>query len=147
MVWVLGLVAFVGGCLNTVQSGANSVLSKTLGQPIAAALIVSVVNAAVYLLAVPVVGLSLPKSDAFAQVPWWAWLGGALGAFYVLTVIFLAEKLGAAMFTGLTVTASIITSVLLDHYGLVGFKQHAAGLWRVAGCLLMIGGLTLVSLF
>lgn len=147
MVWLLGLVAFVGGSLNTVQSGANSVLSKTLGQPIAAALIVSAVNAVVYLLAVPFVGLALPKEGALAQVPWWAWLGGALGGFYVLTVIFLAEKLGAAIFTGLTVTAGIITSVMLDHYGLVGFKQHAAGLWRIAGCVLMIGGLTLVSIF
>jgi transporter family-2 protein len=147
MVWLLGLVAFVSGCLNTVQSGANSVLSKTLGQPIAAALIVSAVNAAVYILVIPFVGLSLPKQDAFAEVPWWAWLGGVLGGLYVLTVIFLAEKLGAAIFTGLTVTAGIITSVLLDHYGLVGFKQHTAGLWRVAGCLLMIGGLTLVSIF
>jgi transporter family-2 protein len=147
MVWLLGLVAFAAGSLNTVQSGANSVLSKTLGQPIAAALIVATINVVVYLLAVPFVGLAFPKTGAIAQVPWWAWLGGALGAFYVLTVIFLAEKLGAAIFTGLTVTAGIVTSVLLDHYGLVGFKQHAASLWRIAGCVLMIGGLTLVSIF
>ncbi len=147
MIWLLGAIAFMSGSFNTVQSGANSVLSKTLGQPVAAALIVSAVNAIVYLVVAPIAGLAFPKASAVAEVPWWAWLGGALGGFYVLTVIFLAEKLGAAIFTGLTVTAGIITSVLLDHYGLVGFKQHAAGLWRIVGCLLMIGGLSLVSIF
>lgn len=147
MVWLLGAVAFLGGILNTVQSGANATLSKTLGQPIAAALIVSAVNAIVYLAVAPFAGLAIPKADAIAHVPWWAWLGGVLGGFYVLTAIFLAEKLGAAIFTGLTVTAGITTSVLLDHYGLVGFKQHAAGLWRIIGCLLMVGGLALVSIF
>ena len=62
-------------------------------------------------------------------------------------MIFLAQKLGSAVFTGLTVTAAVITSVLLDHFGLLGFQQHPAGLWRLAGCGLMVGGLALISAF
>ena len=62
-------------------------------------------------------------------------------------MVYFAEKLGAAIFTGLTVTAAIVTSVLLDQFGLVGFKEHAVGIWRVIGCVLMIGGLALISIF
>ena len=45
MIWLMGAVAFLGGILNTVQSGSNATLSRSLGEPIAAAVIVSVVTA------------------------------------------------------------------------------------------------------
>ena len=48
---------------------------------------------------------------------------------------------------GLSVTAALTTSIAMDHFGLVGFKQHAAGLGRLTGGALMIGGLIMISLF
>ena len=147
MVWIMGAVAFLGGILNTVQSGSNATLAKSLGQPIVAALIVSLTNAVLYLAVAPFVGLGLPKSEAMASVPWWAWIGGLFGAAYVLASIFFAEKLGAAIFIGLTVTAGVITSVVMDHYGLVGFKQHTANWPRIAGAAIMIGGLAMICAF
>ena len=144
---LVALVAALAGVLNTVQSGANATLSRALDQPIAAALAVSAVNAAVYLAVGAVVGLGWPGGARIAAAPWWAWLGGVMGAAYVLAVITLAQRLGAAVFTGITVTAAIVTSTTLDHFGWVGFAQHAAGPWRILGCVLMIGGLGLVSLF
>ena len=147
MLWIMGALAFLSGALNTVQSGANATLAKSLGQPILAALIVTIVNSILYLTVSPFLGLSLPKSGALASVPWWAWIGGLFGGMYVLATIYFAEKLGAAIFTGMTVTGAIVTSVALDHYGLIGFKQHTASWPRLAGATLMIGGLALVSIF
>lgn len=69
-----------------------------------------------------------------------------MGATYVLATIFIAERLGAAVFTGITVTAAIVTSVVLDPFGWVGFAQYTADPWRILGCALMIGGLVLVCL-
>lgn len=145
--WLIGLFAVVAGALNTVQAGANATLSKSLAQPLAAALVVSGVNAIVYLAAALAIGASPPEASRIAATPWWAWCGGVLGGIYVLAMVFYAERLGSALFTGLTVTAAIATSVVLDHFGLVGFKQHAAGLWRILGCVLMIGGLALITIF
>lgn len=144
---LLGLAAFLGGVLNTVQSGCNSTLAKGLGQPVTAALFVAAGNVVVYLAVAPFLGLGWPGADKAAAVPWWAWIGGLLGAAYVLATILVAEKIGAAIFIGLTVTAGIITSVTLDHFGLVGFQVHTAGIGRLAGAGLMIAGLTLVCLF
>ena len=146
MVFIMGLAAFLGGVLNTVQSGSNATLAKSLGQPILAALIVTGVNGLTYLVIAPFVGLGLPK-ESLSGVPWWAWFGGLFGAVYVLTSIFFAEKLGAAIFIGLTVTAGVTTSVIMDNYGLVGFKQHALGIGRIIGCLFMLSGLALVCIF
>ncbi len=147
MIWLMGAVAFLGGILNTVQSGANATLSKSLGQPIAAAVIVSSVTAAMFLVIALVMGIRIPREALLGAVPWWAWIGGLMGGFYILASILLAEKLGAAVFIGCTVTAALVTSVVMDHFGLVGFKEHAAGLGRVAGVALMIGGLALINLF
>ena len=133
MAFVMGLISVLGGVLNTGQSGSNATLAKSLDQPILAALVVTAVNGVVYLLIAPFVGLHLPKGDALAAVPWWAWCGGAFGGVYVLSSIFFAQKLGGGIFIGLTVTAGVVTSVLMDHYGLVGFKQHAASWPRILG--------------
>ncbi|TNC15314.1 DMT family transporter [Methylobacterium terricola] len=144
---LIALIALLAGALNTVQAGANTTLNKALGQPVLVALTVSAANVLVYLAAAPFVGLGWPGSGRFAQVPWWAWLGGAMGGAYVLAMIFLAGRLGSAVFAGLTVTAGLVTSVVLDHYGWVGFAQHPAGPGRILGCGLMIAGVALISLF
>ena len=47
MPFLIGLLAVVAGVLNTVQSGANATLNKTLAQPITAALVVAATNVAV----------------------------------------------------------------------------------------------------
>ena len=147
MMWLMGALSFLAGVLNTVQSGANNTLAKGLGQPIPAALVVTLVNGLTYLVVGAFYGMAWPRAGALAGVPWWAWIGGALGGVYVLATIFIAEKLGAAVFIGLTVTAGIITSITMDHFGLVGFKQHAASWPRLAGAALMVAGLALVSAF
>ncbi len=146
MVWIMGVVAFLGGVLNTVQSGSNATLAKSMGQPMLAAIIVSVANVVLYLAVSPIIGLGLPKTG-IGEIPWWAWLGGLFGGSYVLASIFFAEKLGATIFIGLTVTAGVATSVIMDHFGLVGFKQHSAGFGRLLGCAFMLGGLALVCIF
>ncbi len=143
---LIALIAILAGALNTVQAGANATLGKALGQPVLAALVVAAANAVVYLAALPFVGLGWPGASRAAQVPWWGWLGGVMGGAYVLAMVFLAGRLGAAVFTGLTVTAGLVTSVLLDHYGWVGFAQHPAGFGRILGCGLMIAGVALISL-
>jgi transporter family-2 protein len=70
-----------------------------------------------------------------------------LGSIYIIAGIAVPGKIGASSFTGMTVTAAIITSILMDHFGLVGFKQHSAGFARIAGACLMIGGLVLIAKF
>ena len=57
-----------------------------------------------------------------------------------MTVVVIARDLGATTLTALVVTGQLICSVVLDHYGLLGFDVHAAGLGRVVGCALLLAG-------
>lgn len=144
---LLYVFAIVAGAFNTVQTGANVTLSKALGQPIASLFVVTFMSLATYVAAIPFVGFGLPGLDRVASVPWWGWLGGILGGIYVLSMIFVAEKVGAAAFMGLTVTSALVTSLLLDHFGWLGFEVHVAGLWRVLGGALMVAGVVLICIF
>ena len=144
---LLYLFAVLAGGLNTVQTGANVTLSKALGQPIASLFVVTFMSVATYVAAIPFVGFGLPGLDRVASVPWWGWFGGVLGGVYVLSMIFVAEKVGAAAFMGLTVTSALVTSLIFDHFGWLGFDVHAAGLWRVLGGVLMVAGVALVCIF
>jgi bacterial/archaeal transporter family-2 protein len=88
-----------------------------------------------------------PGSDKFAHTPWWAWFGGALSIASTFAGITLAQRMGSGVFTGLSITASVVTSVVLDNFGWVGFKVHPVSWPRAAGCVLMVAGLWLVSKF
>ena len=80
-----------------------------------------------------------------AAAPWWAWTGGLLATVFILAQLFAAEQLGSAVFMTLTVTAAVGMSLLLDHFGLVGFKEHPLGWGRAAGAVLIFAGLGLIA--
>jgi bacterial/archaeal transporter family-2 protein len=46
---------------------------------------------------------------------------------------------------GILVTSSVCASIVLDHFGLVGFQEHAASWGRIAWTALMIAGVWLVA--
>ena len=71
--------------------------------------------------ALPLTPRTSPALPA-AAVPWWGWVGGFLGAFYVAVVVVYAPVLGAATLMALFVCCQLATAVLLDSMGWVGFR-------------------------
>ncbi|KZB97799.1 hypothetical protein AU375_06129 [Methylobacterium radiotolerans] len=140
--------AVVAGFLNTLQTGTNTALNKALGVPVWAAAAVGAATfattLAALLVATAVTG-QRPTAEALSAVPWWGWTGGALGAVYVLATVLVADRVGAAVFMGVTVTVAIVTSLAMDHFGLLGFEVHRAGLARIVGGLLMVAGIGLIA--
>ena len=135
------------GAAQSVQSGMNSTLGRHVGQSIFAALVSFVVGTSV--LALICVGLRVPR-PALAEVrraPWWNWLGGVIGAFFVATAATTAPILGAATLTGLLVAGQMLASLLLDHFGLLGFRRDPIHLWRIGGAALLVGGVILTGVF
>ncbi len=109
--WFLYGFALLAGIANTVQSGTNATLSKTLGQPFVTGIVVTLVGAATLL----VVGLALgPARPAVrGRHPVRSPLGldrGMLGALLILSQLFVAQQIGAAPYLGLLVTAGVATS-------------------------------------
>ena len=70
-----------------------------------------------------------------------------MGAIYAVVAVLLARELGAAPLTALVVTGQLVCSVMLDHFGWVGFTEHPMGAGRLVGCLLMVAGFFLIARF
>jgi transporter family-2 protein len=142
---VLVLLALGLGVLLPVQAGVNAQLRSLLGEPIAAAL-VSFLVGTVALAAAALLGRApLPLAAAWAASPWWHWVGGLIGAVYVAGAIVLAPRLGAATLIAAVVAGQMLASLVLDHYGWVGFPVHEITPLRLAGAALMVGGVALIQ--
>ncbi len=89
----------------------------------------------------------LPTTDGVSNMPWWAPLGGLAGAFAVIAGLLFVDKVGAAVFGGLTITANILMSLLVDQFGMFGMEVHHLGIWRIVGGVLMVAGIALISFF
>ena len=87
----------------------------------------------------------LPKMENLFAMPWWAPLGGLVGAVQIYAGLTLAQKVGAGPFVGFTVTSALITSLLVDHFGLFHMPVHPVNFWSVGGALPMAFGIALIS--
>jgi bacterial/archaeal transporter family-2 protein len=141
------LAAIAAGISNPVQTGASAQLRKSVDNPIFAAAYVYFGGLLIVLLIQLIVRQGWPGAGKFTSVPWWAWSAGLLSVAATMSGIMLAHKLGSGVFTGISVTAAIATSLVLDNFGWIGFKQHPASWPRMLGGGLMIAGLWLMSKF
>lgn len=61
--------------------------------------------------------------------------------------LLLIQKLGAGPVNGVTITANILASLLIDHFGLLHMEQHSLNPYRIVGAILMIAGVALIAKF
>ena len=147
MVWLYLLFAVAAGAMLPVQFGVNAQLAHWLGSPVRAAFVSFLVGTIVLLVISAFVRKPLPSAARLGDIPWWVWLGGLLGAFYVAGSIVTAPKLGALTLTAAVVAGQAIASVLVDQFGWVGFEEQHATPGRVVGVLLVAVGVVLVRAF
>jgi transporter family-2 protein len=147
MNWIAYLLAIGAGAANPFQSGTNAELNKALETPVWTGVYVYLSGLLAMALVQVIVREGWPVSSKFAALPWWAWVGGVVSITSTLAGLTFAQKMGSGMFTGISVTAALVTSIVLDHYGLIGFKVHPASAMRIFGGGLMITGLWLIGKF
>jgi bacterial/archaeal transporter family-2 protein len=142
---LLLLLALAAGVLLPVQAGVNAQLRSVVGSPLAAALVSFLVGTAGLGTAAVIFRAPMALRAAWAVSPWWLWLGGLIGALYVVATIVLAPRLGAATLVAAVVAGQMIASLLLDQYGLLGFPTHPINGLRVLGAALVTVGVILVQ--
>jgi transporter family-2 protein len=146
MAWLALIVAVLGGAANPFQGATNGELNHRLGQPVWAGAVVYGTGLVGLLLVLAAMRQAFPATRA-SEVPWWAWCGGLISLGSTMSGLMMTQKLGSGLFTAASLTAAVVTSVLLDHFGVVGLKQHTASPGRLVGCALLIAGVWLVAKF
>jgi transporter family-2 protein len=137
------ILAIVGGVLLAVQAPTNALLGKASGSPIIAAFISFLIGT--FALGAAVLGTSGKLLDpSLKQVPWYAWLGGFYGAFFVAVAAFGAPRVGVGVLLTAAIAGQLAAALVLDHFGLFGLARHPITLTRAAGLLLVLVGAALV---
>jgi transporter family-2 protein len=142
---ILVLCAALIGVLLPVQAGVNAELRHAVGSPLGTAFASFLVGT----VALGIVGIlarsPVPDLRTLGAVPAWQWLGGLLGAVYITGAVVLAPRLGAATMIAAIVAGQMLSSVVLDHFGWVGFARHSATPARLVGAALVILGVRLIQ--
>jgi transporter family-2 protein len=145
--WPYVLFAFAAGAALPVQFGINAQLSSWLDSPVRAAFVSFLTGAIILAVAAALLFKPLPSGTRLGHAPWWVWVGGAFGAFYVVASIVAAPRLGAATVVAVIVAGQSIASVVVDHFGWVGFEPRHVSAGRLVGMALVGAGVALVRFF
>lgn len=81
---------------------------------------------------------------SLGSVPWWGFGGGIMGVGMVVLATRAIGVLGVAGFTVVSVAFQLITSAILDHYGLMGAQVIPMSATRILGLALLLAGAALV---
>ncbi|MEM8834325.1 MAG: DMT family transporter [Planctomycetota bacterium] len=141
---LISLVLLVGMLL-PLQAGMNAEFRRHAGHALLAGVTNFMVGLGAIVLVALVMRVSPPALSDLRQIPWWAWLGGTLGASLVVTSVIAAPKLGAAMLVACLVCGQLTGALLIDQFGIAGYPQRPITPMRLVGVLLLIAGVIVIE--
>jgi bacterial/archaeal transporter family-2 protein len=141
-----GLAVLLGvgaGCLVGMQAPINSRLGRSVGSVEAATFSFLVGTAALVLILLVARG-GIGGLGHVGRAPWWALVGGLLGAVYVSVALVAVRTLGASGLTAVVIGGQLAISVAIDRFGLLGVARQSVGAQRIVGLALLAVGVVLV---
>lgn len=144
---LLFLLAFGAGTAISVQAAVNGQLAAAIGGNTIAAALFSFFSGTILLAAIAIARGGLP--DALAQIPAQPWprlIGGFLGASAIFCTVLLAPRIGLGNLLALVIAGQLLSSLLIDNYGLLGVAVRQVSLVKIGGASVMIAGV-LLTLF
>ncbi|TAH20759.1 MAG: DMT family transporter [Cytophagales bacterium] len=139
-------LTLLAGILVAVQTAVNSQLRLALDNPILASVISFAVGFSALLIFLMLSRpTGVPTLASFSQIAWWKWIGGLLGAFYIVVSILSAPKIGATNFAALLIAGQLISSLFLDHFGWMGFRTQPIDWTKIGGAVCLILGVYLIT--
>jgi transporter family-2 protein len=144
--WLYPLI-IVSGALQAWGPPMNGALRNALTNPWLASLVSFLPIVAVLACVLICLPRPLPTLEGVEAMPWWAPLGGLVGAFAVVAGLLFVNRVGAGAFAGLLITANFLMSVLIDGLGWFGMDVHPLNAGRLAGAFLMVTGIALITRF
>jgi transporter family-2 protein len=124
-----------------VMAALNGGLGVRLGNPVLAANVLFLVA---FLSSLVVLAFQPQQPvPGFTGIPPQFFLGGLLVAFYVLSVTFVAPRLGVGNAIVLVLLGQLVAAALIDHFGLFGAQRYPLTGWRVLGITMMVCGVIL----
>ena len=141
---LLFIVAFCAGIAVSFQAAVNSQMAAAVGANSVVAALVSFLCGTVLLAVIAFARGGLP--DALAALPGqplWKFSGGFLGAAFIFCTVVLVPRIGLLSLVVLVIAGQLLTSMAIDHFGLVNVAMRKVSPIRLAGAVVMIAGVAL----
>ncbi|MFM7021455.1 MAG: DMT family transporter [Flavobacteriales bacterium] len=145
MKYLFYLLPVLCGFTITTQASVNSQLRASINNPWAAAFISFAVGTIVLFFAVLAARQGFPSFSQLRTLQWQEFMGGILGAFFVSAIIFTLPKIGSANMFVLIIAGQLITSLVYDHFGVMGIVQQSISWKKVLGVVLVILGVYIAN--
>lgn len=146
-VWLWRAFGLVMGACAAMQVSVNGRLGTVLGSPVQAALVSFAVGATVLFLLLVLTRTPWRGIDgAGKKNPWWMWLGGVLGATIVFGTAFLGPIVGTGMTVVLMLLGMMVSSLLIDQFGLLGGHKRRVAPIQIIGILVIVAGVAMIRL-
>lgn len=142
--WLFPLIA-AGGALQAIGGPMNNTLRVSLVNPWLATLVSFGLIVPVFLVVAAVFVRPFPTAAGIAGMPWWAPLGGIVGSLAVVCGLLFIGTIGAGAYAALTVSANLVTSLVIDHFGWLGVPPHPITPSRIIGALVLVTGVILIT--
>ncbi len=139
------LIAFAAGLGITLQTTLNSQLARGLGGNAVTAALFSFSAGAISLGVISLLKGGLSTSlAALPSQPLWSLAGGLIGACALFSYVVLAPRIGLSALLGLAIVGQLLSSQLIDHFGLLGAIQRPVSAMKLCGLLVMLAGLAIL---
>jgi transporter family-2 protein len=136
-------IMLIAGVGIPILAALNAALGTRIGSPAAAATVLFVIAFATSLCVALIAG---PQGfTRLAGTPKHLFLAGALIAFYVLTITFIAPTFGVGNAVFFVLLGQLISAAAIDHFGLFGAQVSPLGMARAGGIALMAAGVWLTQ--
>ena len=138
-------LSLLAGAAVPLQAASNARLGVTLGHPFWATVISLLVSSVAIALVMLIVKVPRPNLGALLSGPWWIWLGGLAGVFYITVALISVPRLGALNFIMAVVLGQLIISLVIDYFGLLGLPKNTPGLQKILGVSVVLAGFVIAS--
>lgn len=138
------VLALLAGVATAYQPGINARFADHAGARVWG----GIANFSVGLVAMAIITLAMrpgaPSIERLGAGPWWMWLGGLCGAFFVTLALILVPRIGAATYLSAMIAGQLAASLVIDHYGHMGLAVREVTPGRVGGIVLVFAGMAAI---
>jgi transporter family-2 protein len=139
------IITALGGMGLSIQAAINARLRVDLGHPLWAGVTNFTVGLLALLAVTALLRVPVPDMGAVRSAPGWVWIGGLIGASFVVISAFFVREIGVAGFLGIAIAGQLLGSLILDHLGLFGLTVQPISMLRVVGAVGLVVSAYLVK--
>lgn len=138
--------AVLVGFIATIQQAINGHLGTLLASPSQASFISFGVGTVIVIIVALAVDKRVPSIQELKRAKPWNWLGGFLGALFVLVSVITVPTIGAGLTIMMGLIGQIFGSILIQQFGWWRSVKSQVVLAQIVGMIVMLVGVVLIKL-